>query len=79
METETLPDEGLCNSLCYRGKDGFTEYDERLNLFKPIRAGDHSLFWGFDFDITFKGKMSTSFGPMRQTIMLFLAAMNDEL
>lgn len=77
MKSRRLPEAGLCNNL-YR--------DKMLRLFIPYyrekqrlkRDGYCEIFWAAgvptDSDGEFRG-----FTTLRQTIVLFLAAMNNEL
>jgi hypothetical protein len=76
---ERLPDYGLCNAL------GGT----LLELFEPtasdekelIKEGLSALYWasGYPTDSKYDLQRWHSFTPLRQTIVLFMAAINNEL
>jgi hypothetical protein len=70
METGTLPDYGLCSSLPKK-------YLESLSKLSPFE-GDISLFWAAGVPIGHWDRYD-GFTPLRQTIMLLIAAMHDEL
>ncbi len=85
METEAIPDEGLCQSL--KGSSLF-------KLFEPTEKDDNELleeglptiYWASGevkystgSDRNTKYMRRQHFSPLRQTIVLFCAAMNDEL
>lgn len=82
MKTGLIPGIGLCNSL--KG-----DMRKRLDkVFKPQSwseyAGVSDGYWGYSgsrLDLLNLPMMRVrfEFTPMRQTIMLFLAAMNNEL
>lgn len=83
LKEDHLPGLGLCGSL------GSPFEDALIKLFEPtdrdfseiIRYGGDTTFWGFGsstkefttFEILY------TFTPLRQTIVLFLAAINGEL
>lgn len=74
MTTGELPDYGLCNSI--------ESYDGELMLFEPP-SGLFSPYdyWGFGENPEHLSSyvVATKFTTLRQTIVLLLAAMNDEL
>jgi hypothetical protein len=78
MKTGLLPHWGLCKSLPYKYKKLFelvspTEEDKsRYNLLN---------YWGCDKTIenVSETELTDSFTPLRQTIVLFICAMHDEL
>ena len=80
VETGELPGDGLCNSLRR------TEYQNTLELFKPSRkekfeliASDFSFcYWGSGLNNNDLG-IFNKFTPLRQTIVLLILAMHDEL
>lgn len=83
MRTGEMPFEGLC--ICARR--GIIDA-ELFELFKPIGGAmqeleDHkkcTVMWASDVDECDTSKECFSgFGPLRQTIVLFMAAINDEL
>lgn len=82
LELGCLPKEGLCLSLNHpkRLRLFIPTYDEYPSLMPP-----EDYLWGYDgaFHASFSGVprevIETSFSPLRQTIVLFLAAMNNEL
>ncbi len=80
MVTGELPNrKGLCNEFGYRyGSDEKENPD--LNVFYPP-AGEYTTYWGFGLDLIGNNthKESIAFTPLRQTIVLFMAAMNGEL
>ena len=80
MKTGELPENGLCR--CLSG----TKYKSTLRLFRPsgkekfelIASGFNFGYWGSgltcnDWGIFYK------FTPLRQTIVLLILAMHDEL
>jgi hypothetical protein len=77
-ETGVLPSGGLCFSL--------PEHDDLFMLFYPGKA-KHNAYWGYDgknrivWEIVcdFDERVARQFTPLRQNIVLFLAAMNNEL
>lgn len=75
MEAGKMPNSGLCF---------YFQHDELFGLFVPSSLEEIELtteklpvlFWGAE---TYKELAQFGFGPRRQTIVLFLAAMNNEL
>lgn len=72
--------EGILNHndpLCYKevGLCKALEGDELLKLFTPDYSPYGHSWWGSDA----QGHMRGQYTPLRQTIVLFLAAMNNEL
>lgn len=80
METKELPDNGLCG--CLKG----TEYRDTLRLFIPSSKDFTELFrnsldlayWGSSLAYNDNGRFY-SFTPLRQTIVLLILAIHDEL
>lgn len=74
MKTGLMPKDGLCNSL--------REFGYGCDQFIPLHnEADFFMYWGSDQTA---GKVNMrehmfAFNPLRQTIVLFLAAMNNEL
>ena len=76
IKTGRMPHLGLCSNFLG---------DERLDLFEPTtkdlkslrKEGLSILYWGAGLP-PYPGS-GTSFTPLRQTIVLFMAAMNGEL
>lgn len=74
METGTLPGDGLCNSVP-------KEYKSDLRKLEPEC---YYTFWAYpltdqqQLDHSYYD-MAYSFTPLRQTIVLFICAMNNEL
>jgi len=80
MESGCLPDRGLCHSIGDPRRSAinpglwvFTNKD--LQLFEPIEPQLH--YWGCEDYVSYD--ITHGFTPLRQTIVLFLAAMNNEL
>ena len=76
IKTNYLPAPGLCN--CVKGK-----HSRILELFEP-QASDkvaNSTFWGYEFPHNDGDRLNRSrkFTSLRQTILLFCAAINNEL
>jgi hypothetical protein len=79
METGVMPDSGLCPSIP-------TKYKIYLNLFKPEPSENILLmqenlsvgYWASGLDVYDNGKYD-SFTDLRQTIVLLICAMNDEI
>lgn len=85
--------EGLCDcagTMQYLVTDGLID-KELLVLFEPTLEDKHTLlkesvhggYWGYEFpfvgDRSNVKKMRQDFTPLRQTIVLFMAAINNEL
>jgi len=77
METGMLPKDGLCNSL--RGK-----YATNLKKHFDKTIGEYGTFWAYP--LTYQQQirhsyteMALSYTPLRQTIVLLICAMNNEL
>jgi hypothetical protein len=78
MATGRIPACGLCNSLDRWDVSVFAPHDD---------IEDSNYCWGYDGEPTLPRLsmgvelpgLNNSFTPLRQTIVLFLAAMNDEL
>lgn len=81
MRLGHLPSHGLCGSV--------GEHDYMLSLMSPSKEYSPS-YWGYDpeaEDISWYNsymgqnpiQVMHEFTPLRQTILLFMAAMNDEL
>lgn len=86
----SLPDFGLC--LSFRRANNF---DPQFDLMRPHTSSDSSQYWAYDGkpfscdrfyyerDLKIRGitveQARHEFTPLRQTIVLFLAAMNNEL
>lgn len=77
MDSGKLPECGLCQT--------FRDRKASINLFSPFNDSEYdSWYWGYDGSrkgdrhIT-DDAYRTEFTPLRQTIVLFLAAMNNEL
>jgi hypothetical protein len=77
-----LPNKGLCRTVFK-----ISSASENLELFRPsyresseiYNAGFYPLFWGFDRPITNSNMPCViwEFTPLRQTILAFLIAMED--
>ena len=73
-----MPEDGLCNSLCY---------DPNVELFRPsekeqralISIGQSDIYWGSEASAKDVDDRMYTFTPLRQTIVLFCAAINGEL
>ena len=79
MSEGLLPSIGLCASL---GKESVSIFDE--DAIHP--KWGREWYWGYDGERCFedlasdeKSMYARAFTPFRQTIVLFLAAMNNEL
>lgn len=79
LEAGKLPSDGLCWS--FDNADSI----ELLNLFSPTKIHPKygwMWYWGFDGSfrrLYFPLGFEFTFTPLRQTILLFMAAMNNEL
>jgi len=79
METGKLPDWGLCNSIP-------KEYWETLDLFEPSQDEESQLdyeglswnYWASGLPTNHKDE-KYGFTPLRQTIVLLICAMKDEI
>lgn len=80
METGELPNNGLCNSLSQPIDFGmyFMPTDEDLEELLSERCSCIYFTSGLQWDCDEIDKKEL-FTPLRQTIVLLLAAMNDEL
>lgn len=74
METGELPCTGLCASFREEGMS-YYELDNNFLTGNEIFNLNGWYASGYDRDVYTLGK----FTPLRQTIVLFMAAMNDEL
>lgn len=78
VQAGKMPTNGLCAAF---------RHDYTVDLFEPTAADRNyynivSDYWGLDIAgryITLDEKHSNLFTPLRQTIVLFCAAMNNEL
>jgi len=78
IKTRRIPHNGLCSCSSYGHIDDFT-----LNLFVPTDHDEYQLdseglevtYWGSGL----KKEALKKFTPLRQTIVLFMAAINNEL
>lgn len=82
MNDGKLPHEGLCG--CFR----YIDYEMLEDLFSPDENDIEGLrekgmcytYWASEaVSDDFSEQCTMSFGPLRQTIVLFMAAINDEL
>lgn len=75
MESGKIDDNGLCNALGKRS----------VNKFKPKRimkinfVDSDVTYWAYGGESKSIRKIATDFTPLRQNIVLFLAAQNGEL
>jgi hypothetical protein len=83
MESERLPHNGLCNcfGLCYsEDKWESGEGYEDFEIMFPLPYDDVNIecrnYWGAGEKVR---NLHVAFTPLRQNIVLFLAAMNNEL
>lgn len=71
-----LPMPGLCASL---------QNDKLLDMFSPVKFNEADWYWGYSGNKKYWASevdgidVSLGFTPLRKTILLFMAAMNDEL
>ena len=80
METGELPENGLCSCLLR------TKYKSTLELFEPLleesmelsKEGISQCYWASGLSYTDNGRFY-SFTPLRQTIVLLILAIHDEL
>lgn len=80
MKLDYLPNmNGLCSEFANRDMES---YEDSLSLLEPLDSSG-SGFWGSDIEPDICNKAfimrAHDFGPLRQTILLFIAAMHDEL
>lgn len=74
-----LPEDGLCNSL--------PENDALFQLMTPLDEYKYLAYWGFNGEMRYRRSYGlaineeiwNSFTPLRQNIILFMAALNGEL
>lgn len=72
METGKLPEYGLCSIFLH---------DDIFNLIDP-ENGEGITYWGcdeFELGVEYRCETANVFGPLRQNIVLLMAAMNGEL
>ena len=76
METGNIPykeHRGICGGLC-----SIFHNDKMFKLINPPNGA--GWYWGCSWDDSDRGyAFSTGFTPMRQTVVLLMAAMNNEL
>lgn len=79
MKNGSIPDFGLCNSLKSGLLDLFIPTKENESMLR--REGVSVLFWGAGMpsDNRYDYERWYSFTPLRQTIVLFMAAISGEL
>lgn len=79
MESGKLPNSGLC--LCLPKKSKIDLFYPTIQDMLKLRKEDCStVFWAHGVPgITKTDSRAYTFTPIRQTIVLFLAAMNNEL
>lgn len=68
---------GLCNNIP-------DKYRKTFELFFPLDddtpAGKDTIFWASEFrNIAKYSEMAAQYGPVRQTIVLFICAMHNEI
>lgn len=86
METGSLGHTGLCCVFEQRRKGILSEYESTFDLFRPDHEDYFNLnredlattFWGSGVSLYDDNRLFT-FTPLRQTIVLLMCAMNDEL
>lgn len=80
MRVGTLPDQGLCNSIPKK-------YSKNIKMFQPEedyleklidKSVSKYLYWGSG-SIKSDKDLKYGFTPLRQTIVLFICAMNNEI
>lgn len=79
LEKGTLPNLGLCNSIPSKDLRAFRPYDKDL---KQIHTeGGCRVYWasGLPRHSWSEPEESQGFTPLRQNIVLFLAAIKDQL
>lgn len=81
IKTGKMSNDGLCNVFGEKALNLFVpEYDTYFNYAK---YGDTlaTSYWGYGYDFyeVADDNVRYSFTPLRQTIVLLMAAMNDEL
>jgi len=81
METGEMPEMGLCGCLSE------TRYAENLSLFAPTEEDDivlykerkPTIYWGSGEEMNGKTRLCYTFTPLRQTIVLLICAIHNEL
>lgn len=80
LEKGEIPHNGLCNCFGISYDDTTwapsEDYGDDLRLFFPNESGVNSGYWACEFNSVNNHRLFT---PLRQTIVLFLAALNGEL
>lgn len=69
----------LSGELCNNGLCHSIDDKRYLKLFTPIPEPKDRLYWAYSGDSSDIITVAKSFCPLRQNIVLFLAAMNNEL
>lgn len=75
VKTGYIPGDGLCN--CYCNGHRLAKH-ELMKLFEPFRKESERIWWAGEVGTTGTEYLSR-FNPFRQNIILFMAAMNNEL
>lgn len=85
METRCVPNQGLCNTMdCFNHDEWLKYYILLIKFFKPDTY--EQAYWAYGVKYP-EGVLSaqeiklitTKYTPLRQTIVLFICAMYDEL
>lgn len=81
MKSGHMPEVGLCDCVGYKKLSAKllklmypTVYDQQMLISEGFSTG----YWASGFK-TYERNKSYTFTPLRQTIVLFMAALNDEL
>jgi len=77
LESGVLPSDGLCNSLLGNSIQLFEPTD--LDFKRLFKEGLPVAYWGCGCRYGSLYERAYKYTPLRQTIVLFLAAMNGEL
>jgi hypothetical protein len=76
LDSGRMPDAGLCICLGKRKMEIFQPIGREVNYYDGVLTG---LYWASDVNPGDSFARHYGFSPTRQNIVLFLAAMNNEL
>lgn len=89
LERGGMPDAGLCYIFTKKGGEGLVvQPNTKLKIFKPTKEDEETylkeLCYDLDVDLTYwasggENSQVCVFTPLRQTIVLFMAAIEGEL
>lgn len=77
IKSGRMPTDGLCRAFDLTPEGCYFTLPRHLGLFEPTMPG--ATYWGSGDETEGTYEQYFTFTPLRQTIVLFCAAMNNEL